>query len=71
MSPEVTGSREPELEMKGRYFPLLFSRISRAFFPLRFSRSGEVYSTQHYVRFIVFNATFNNISVYRGGQFYW
>ena len=33
--------------------------------------SGEVYSTQHYVRFIVFNATFNNISVYRGGQFYW
>jgi hypothetical protein len=35
------------------------------------TRSGEVYSTQHYVRFIVFNATFNNISVYRGGQFYW
>ena len=33
--------------------------------------SGEVYSTQHYVRFILFNATFNNISVYRGGQFYW
>jgi hypothetical protein len=35
------------------------------------TRSGEMYSTQHYVRFIVFNATFNNISVYRGGQFYW
>ena len=35
------------------------------------TRSGEVYSTQHYVRFIVFNATFNNISVYRGSQFYW
>ena len=35
------------------------------------TRSGEMYSTQHYGRFIVFNATFNNISVYRGGQFYW
>jgi hypothetical protein len=35
------------------------------------TRSGEVYSTQHYVRCIVFNATFNNISVYCGGQFYW
>jgi hypothetical protein len=23
------------------------------------------------VRVMVFNATFNNISVYRGGQFYW
>jgi len=22
-------------------------------------------------RFMVFNATFNNISIYRGGQFYW
>jgi hypothetical protein len=36
MSPEVTGSREPELEMKGIYFPPLFSRISRGFFSLSF-----------------------------------
>jgi hypothetical protein len=36
MLPEVTGSRESELEMKGRNFPLPFSRISRAFFSLSF-----------------------------------
>jgi hypothetical protein len=36
MSPEMTGSREPELEMKGKYFPLLFPRISRAFLSLSF-----------------------------------
>jgi hypothetical protein len=34
----ITGSREPEPEMKGRYFPPLFSRISRAFFSPGFCR---------------------------------
>ena len=35
------------------------------------SRSGEVYFIQHYVRFMVLNAIFNNISVISWRQFYW
>jgi hypothetical protein len=34
----ITGSREPEPQMKGRYFLSLFSRISRAFFSPGFCR---------------------------------
>jgi hypothetical protein len=34
-------------------------------------RSGEVYFIQHYVRFMVLNAIFNNISVISWRQFYW